>query len=122
GEWRVIRAHVLRNAMLPIVTMTGMDIAIAMGGTIFVESVFSLGGLGQTMLRAVQTYDLPIVLGVILFLTLAIVIMNLIVDIIYALTDPRVRPARTPDGEEGAALQGARRASEPMPARSAGAA
>jgi peptide/nickel transport system permease protein len=122
SEWRVVRAHVLRNAMLPIVTMTGMDIAIAMGGTIFVENVFGLGGLGQTMLRAIQTYDLPIVLGVIIFMTLAIVIMNLVVDIVYALTDPRVRPARAPDGEERAAIEGARRASEPMPARSAGAA
>ena len=121
-EWRVIRAHVLRNAMLPIVTMTGMDMAIAMGGTIFVENVFSLGGLGQTMLRAVQTYDLPIMLGVILFTTLAIVIFNLIVDLIYVLADPRVRPARAPDGEEQVALQRVSRASEPMPARSVGAA
>ncbi len=122
GEMRVVVRHVLRNAMLPIVTMTGMDIAIAMGGTIFVETVFSLGGLGQTMLRAVQTYDLPIVLGVILFTTLAIVVLNLVVDIVYALTDPRVRPALAPDGEEQATYGRARRASEPMPARSVGAA
>jgi peptide/nickel transport system permease protein len=117
----VIRAHVLRNAILPIVTMTGMDVALAMGGTIFVETVFALGGLGQTMLRAVQTYDLPVILGVILFTTLAIVVFNLVVDVLYVLLDPRVGPARAPD-EEFAAVPRASRASEPVPARSAGAA
>jgi peptide/nickel transport system permease protein len=103
-ELRVVRSHVLRNALLPIVTMTGMDIGIALGGTIFVENVFALGGLGQTMIRAVQTYDLPIVLGVVIFTTTAIVILNLLVDIIYAFLDPRVRPARAPDGEEQVAV------------------
>jgi peptide/nickel transport system permease protein len=122
SNWRVVRSHVLRNAMLPIVTMTGMDVAIAMGGTIFVETVFSLGGLGQTMLRAIQTYDLPIVLGVILFTTLSIVVLNLVVDVLYVFADPRVRPARSPDGEERMAVPRSSRASEPMPARSAGAA
>lgn len=101
-EWRVIRSHVLRNALLPILTMTGMDVGIALGGTIFVENVFGLGGLGQTMIRAVQTYDLPIILGVIIVTTVAIVTLNLLVDVIYALIDPRVRPARAPDGEEAA--------------------
>ena len=122
-EWRVIRSHVLRNAMLPIVTMIGMDVGIALGGTIFVETVFGLGGLGQTMIRAVQTYDLPIILGVIIFTTSSIVILNLIVDVVYVLIDPRVRPARAPDGEERAmAGLAAARASEPTPARSVGAA
>ncbi|HYY65453.1 MAG TPA: ABC transporter permease [Gaiellaceae bacterium] len=100
SEWRVLRSHVLSNALLPIVTMTGMDIGVALGGTIFVEDVFGLNGLGRTMTRAVQTYDLPIVLGVLLFMTLAIVVFNIIVDITYALIDPRVRAARAVDGEE----------------------
>ena len=112
-ELRVVRAHVLRNALLPIVTMTGMDVAIALGGTIFVENVFALGGLGQTMIRAVQTYDLPIMLGVVLFTTSAIVLLNLIVDILYVALDPRVRPARAPDGEERAAV------AKPVPAKGA---
>jgi peptide/nickel transport system permease protein len=121
GQLRVVRSHVLRNAILPIVTMTGMDIALAMGGTIFVETVFALGGLGQTMLRAIQTYDLPIILGVILFTTLMIVIFNLVVDILYVFLDPRVGPARAPD-EEFSSSPRTSRASEPMPARSVGAA
>jgi peptide/nickel transport system permease protein len=121
GPMRVVRSHVLRNAILPIVTMTGMDIALAMGGTIFVENVFALGGLGQTMLRAIQTYDLPIILGVILFTTLMIVIFNLVIDILYVCLDPRVGPARAPDEELSSAPRTSR-ASEPMPARSVGAA
>jgi peptide/nickel transport system permease protein len=100
SEWRVFRSHVLRNALLPIVTMTGMDVGVALGGTIFVENVFGLNGLGRTMTRAVQTYDLPIVLGVIIFMTVAIVIFNLIVDVVYALIDPRVRASRAVDEEE----------------------
>lgn len=99
SEWRVLRSHVLSNALLPIVTMTGMDIGVALGGTIFVENVFGLNGLGRTMTRAVQTYDLPIVLGVLLFMTVAIVVFNLIVDIAYALIDPRVRAGRTVETE-----------------------
>ena len=79
--------------------MTGMDIGVALGGTIFVENVFGLNGLGRTMTRAVQTYDLPIVLGVLLFMTVAIVVFNLIVDIAYALIDPRVRAGRTVETE-----------------------
>jgi peptide/nickel transport system permease protein len=114
---RVVRSHVLRNAILPIVTMTGMDIALAMGGTIFVENVFALDGLGQTMLRAIQTYDLPIILGVILFTTLMIVIFNLVIDLLYVVLDPRVGPARAPDEELSPAPRTSR-ASEPMPARS----
>ena len=121
GQLRVVRSHVLRNAILPIVTMTGMDIALAMGGTIFVENVFALGGLGQTMLRAIQTYDLPIILGVILFTTLMIVIFNLVIDLLYVFLDPRVGPARAPD-EEFSSVPRTSRASEPMPARSVGAA
>jgi len=100
SEWRVLRSHVFRNAMLPIVTMTGMDIGVALGGTIFVENVFGLNGLGRTMTRAVQTYDLPIVLGVLIFMTLAIVVFNLLVDVVYAFVDPRVRASRAVDAEE----------------------
>jgi peptide/nickel transport system permease protein len=100
SEWRVLRTHVLRNALLPIVTMTGMDVGVALGGTIFVENVFGLNGLGKTMTRAVQTYDLPIILGVLLFMTVAIVTFNLIVDVVYAVLDPRVRAQRGVDAEE----------------------
>ena len=90
-ENRVMRAHILRNALLPVVTMLGMDIGLALGGAIFTETVYSLPGLGQTAIRAVDNYDLPIVMGVTVFATIAIIVFNLIVDLMYAWIDPRIR-------------------------------
>jgi peptide/nickel transport system permease protein len=92
-EARVMRSHVLRNALLPVVTMLGMDIGLALGGAIFTESVYDLQGLGQTALIAVTYGDLAILEGVIVFATLAIIVFNLIVDILYAVIDPRIRLA-----------------------------
>jgi peptide/nickel transport system permease protein len=90
-ESRVMRSHVLRNAMLAVVTMLGMDIGIALGGAIFTESVFGLPGLGQTALQSIQQFDLPITMGVVVFATLCIIIFNLFVDLFYAWIDPRIR-------------------------------
>ena len=92
-ESRVIRAHVLRNALLPIVTMLGMDIGFALGGAVFTESVFSLPGLGRTSVNALNALDLPTVQGIVVFATLAIITFNLIVDLLYAWIDPRIRLA-----------------------------
>jgi peptide/nickel transport system permease protein len=92
-ESHVMRAHILRNALLPVVTMLGMDLGIALGGTIFTEAVFSLPGLGYTAVRGVNTYDLPVVMGVVMFATFAILFFNLVVDILYAALDPRIRLA-----------------------------
>jgi peptide/nickel transport system permease protein len=92
-EARVMRSHVLRNALLPVVTMLGMDIGLALGGAIFTESIYDLQGLGQTALIAVTYGDLAILEGVIVFATLSIVVFNLIVDILYAWIDPRIRLA-----------------------------
>src|ERR671937_2024754 len=90
-ESRVIRAHLLRNALLPIVTMLGMDIGFALGGAVFTESVFSLPGLGRTSVNALNALDLPTVQGIVVFATLAIITFNLIVDLLYAWIDPRIR-------------------------------
>jgi peptide/nickel transport system permease protein len=90
-EHRVLIRHVLRNAMLPVVTMLGMDIGIALGGAIFTENVFGLPGLGQTALDSIQQYDLPITQGVVVFTTCAIIFFNLLVDLLYAWIDPRIR-------------------------------
>jgi peptide/nickel transport system permease protein len=92
-EWLVLRSHILRNAMLPIVTMLGMDIGLALGGAIFTESVFSLPGLGQTALQAFTNFDLPIIQGIVVFGTLGIIGFNLAVDLLYAWIDPRIRLA-----------------------------
>jgi peptide/nickel transport system permease protein len=90
-ERQVLFSHVLRNALLPVVTMLGMDIGIALGGAIFTETVYQLPGLGQTALIGIQNEDLAIVQGVVVFATLAIIVFNLIVDLLYAWIDPRIR-------------------------------
>ena len=91
SESRVMFSHVLRNALLTVVTILGLDIGLALGGAIFTESVFGLPGLGQVALESIQGYDLPIVQGVVVFATLAIMTVTLIVDCLYAWIDPRIR-------------------------------
>ena len=90
-ERRVLRLHVLRNALLPIVTMLGMDIGIGLGGAVFTETVYGLPGLGKTAIQAVDTYDLTVVQGIVVFSTTAIIVFNLLVDLVYAWIDPRIR-------------------------------
>ena len=89
----VIRRHVLRNALLPVVTMLGLDIGVALGGAIFTEAIFNLPGLGRLALNSVLNLDLPTMQGVIVFATLTIILLNLVVDLIYAWIDPRIRLA-----------------------------
>src|SRR5947208_1961924 len=90
-ESRVLRSHILRNALLPVVTILGMDIGLALGGAIFTESVYNLPGLGNTAILAVSNYDLAVVQGVVIFGTLSIIVFTLLVDILYAWVDPRIR-------------------------------
>jgi peptide/nickel transport system permease protein len=91
GTSRVLRSHVLRNAMLPVVTMLGMDIGLALGGAIFTENVYGLQGLGYRAIYAINQFDLPVLLGIVVFGTICIIFFNLLVDIIYAWIDPRIR-------------------------------
>jgi peptide/nickel transport system permease protein len=90
-ESRVMRAHVLRNALLPLITIIGLDIGILLGGAIFTEAVFGLPGLGTTAVNAIQQFDLPVLQGVVIFAAIAIIIFTLIVDLLYAWVDPRIR-------------------------------
>ena len=92
-ESRVLRAHILRNALLPVVTMLGMDIGLGLGGAVFTEQIFSLPGLGRTSIQALVNFDTPTVQGVIVFATVAIILFNLVVDLLYAWIDPRIRLA-----------------------------
>jgi peptide/nickel transport system permease protein len=102
---RILRSHVLRNALLPVVTMLGMDMALAFGGSVFVESVYDLPGLGRVALRSLYRQDLAPLLGVIIVVTVAIVVFNLIVDLVYAWLDPRVGLSRMPHEEEEPRVQ-----------------
>jgi peptide/nickel transport system permease protein len=90
-EWLVMRSHVLRNALLPVVTMLGMDVGLALGGAIFTESVFGLPGLGKLAITAINNFDLPTTQGVVVFATLCIIVFTLVVDVAYAWVDPRIR-------------------------------
>ena len=90
-ERQVMRSHILRNAMLPVVTMIGMDIGILLGGSIFIETVFGLPGLGGTAFESIFRYDLPVLQGVVIFGAIAIILFTLFVDLLYAWIDPRIR-------------------------------
>jgi peptide/nickel transport system permease protein len=93
SERAVIFRHGLRASLTPIVTIFGLDIALLVGGAIITESVFNLQGLGWLAINSATTQDLPTVLGVVICTAAAVAIMNLVVDIIYAFLDPRVRYA-----------------------------
>ncbi|MEA2313299.1 MAG: peptide/nickel transport system permease protein [Solirubrobacteraceae bacterium] len=91
GERRVVFKHGLRSAITPIVTIFGLDLGILFGGAILTETVFNIPGVGRLSYDAIQKSDLPIVQGTVLMGALAIIMMNLLVDIVYAFLDPRVR-------------------------------
>ena len=91
SERKVILKHGLRASLTPIVTIFGLDMALLVGGAIITESVFNIQGLGWLAINGANTQDLPSVLGVVICTATAVVIANLIVDIIYAFLDPRIR-------------------------------
>ena len=90
-ERRVMKDHILRNALLPVITILGMDIGLTLGGAIFIETVFGLNGLGGTAIRSIGQFDLPVLQGVVIFGAVAIIVFTLIVDLLYAWVDPRIR-------------------------------
>jgi peptide/nickel transport system permease protein len=90
-ERQVVVRHGLRTAILPVVTLFGLDLGSLLGGAVITEKVFSMQGLGSLLINAVQTLDLQVVVGVTLFAAFVIVVANVIVDIVYQVVDPRVR-------------------------------
>jgi peptide/nickel transport system permease protein len=90
-ERNVVVRHGLRAALTPIVTIFGMDLGLLLGGAILTETTFSLPGLGQFTLLAIQNQDFPEIMGVVMLAAFFIVIANMLVDILYAVIDPRVR-------------------------------
>jgi peptide/nickel transport system permease protein len=93
SEERVVYRHGLRNALGPVVTQLGVDLGTLLGGVIVTEQVFGLPGLGQLAWQSVTTQDLPVIIGTVLVASAFIVAANLLVDLGYALLDPRVRPS-----------------------------
>ncbi len=88
---RVLFKHVLRNASVPVVTVTGLTFIFTLGGVVILELIFNLPGLGNLMLRSVQTNDFSVVQGGVLYFSLAVILVNLVVDVATASLDPRVR-------------------------------
>ena len=90
-ERRVVIHHVLRNGMLPVITQVGISFASCMGGSVVTETVFSIPGIGSLLINAVKGRDIPVVMGTLIFIAIFVGVINLIVDIIYAFIDPRVK-------------------------------
>ena len=91
GEPAVLVKHTFRNAMIPVVTVVGIQLGQLMAGSIILESVFYLPGLGRLALGAINARDLPVVQGVVLFVASTIVLINVLVDVLYGFLDPRIR-------------------------------
>jgi peptide/nickel transport system permease protein len=92
-ELRVILVHVLRNGMLPVVTQLGIGFAVLLGGAIVTETVFAIPGVASLLLNAVKLRDVPVVMGIILIIAVFVGVINLLVDLLYAVIDPRVKSA-----------------------------
>lgn len=91
GNFNVINKHALRNALVPIVTVIGMEIPVMFGGAVIVEQVFSWPGLGLMTMSAITSRDFPVIMGVCLLSAIVVLIANLITDILYALVDPTIQ-------------------------------
>ncbi len=91
SERNVMYKHVLKNSMIPILTVFGLIMAEVVAGTIIVEQVFSLPGIGQLLITAISNRDFPLVQGIVMYITVAVVVINFIVDILYSVLDPRIR-------------------------------
>ena len=89
-EQQVMRNHVLRNALLPMVTLIGLQAGTMLGGSVVVESVFSLPGLGRLAYESVVQRDLNTLLGIVFVSALLVILVNFIVDLLYARLDPRI--------------------------------
>ncbi|RLA06325.1 MAG: glutathione ABC transporter permease GsiC [Gammaproteobacteria bacterium] len=93
GEWTILWRHSLRNALLPVVTLVGLQVGAILGGSVIVETVFSWPGIGRLTVEAIQSRDYPVVQGCVLLIATLYVVVNLMTDVAYGLIDPRIRLA-----------------------------
>ena len=92
-EWRIVSVHILRNAILPVITVAGFQAGHLIGGSILIETVFALPGIGRLAFEAVLQRDYQVLLGIFLLTSVVVVIFNLLTDLIYSLVDPRIEVA-----------------------------
>lgn len=90
-EWIVIMVHALRNALIPVVTVIGIQFGSLLGGSVLIESVFAIPGLGKFIIDSIKTRNMPVVQGGVLLLALSFSIVNLAIDILYGYIDPRIK-------------------------------
>ena len=90
-ESAVIARHVLKNAMIPVVTIMGLQLSALIGGAVIMESIFVLPGMGRFLIDAITWRDYPVIQGINLFLATGVIVLNLLIDLLYALLDPRIR-------------------------------
>ncbi len=91
GPWRTVAKHAFRNTLIPVITATGIILSLLIGGSIVVEQVFALPGIGRLVVQAILARDYPVVQGTMLLFGFAFVAINVLIDVIYTLVDPRVR-------------------------------
>jgi ABC-type dipeptide/oligopeptide/nickel transport system permease component len=91
AEWKVIYKHALRNALVPIVTIIGLQFGTLLGGAVLTETVFAWPGIGRLLIDAISFRDYPVIQGTVLFIAVGFVLVNLLVDVMYAYLDPRIR-------------------------------
>ena len=90
---QVLYGHILRNALIPVITFVAMVVAEILAGSLVIEQVFSIPGMGRLMITSISTRDYPVVQAAVLYITSIVVIINFLVDVLYQLADPRVRTA-----------------------------
>jgi peptide/nickel transport system permease protein len=91
AEWVVVGRHAFANVMIPVVTVIGILVSVALSGVVVIEQVFSLPGVGRLVVLGILRRDYPVIQGGMLFVALMLVVINLVVDVLYAWFDPRVR-------------------------------
>jgi peptide/nickel transport system permease protein len=90
-RWTILRSHILKNSLIPIVTIVGLQVGAVLSGTVVTEVVFNWPGIGRLMVDAIYTRDFPVVQTMVMVVAVIFVTVNLAVDLIYSLIDPRIR-------------------------------
>ena len=91
AEALVVSRHALKNAFIPVVTIVGLQIPILIGGTVIIEQIFMLPGMGRLIVESLLVRDYPVVMGIMLFFSIGLMLTNLVVDLTYGFLDPRIR-------------------------------
>jgi dipeptide transport system permease protein len=91
SRWRVVGVHALRNALIPVITVIGLQVGTLLAGAILTETIFSWPGIGKWLVEAIRRRDYPVVQGGILLSATIIIMVNLIVDVLYGVINPRIR-------------------------------